>query len=145
MFRSSITQARCKKKKISIKNFFSKYNKIRRKLRIYLHLLKKSLMENFIFLCSGRVQYKTNSQFKAFLWLWPTTTSWNIWLPVTEELLSQCVTTGGPYIHILREVLQYSPVDATFPIHYSILETITMSCTYNNHSLYQADYVYKQV
>ena len=37
------------KMKFSIKDFFSKYDKIRRKLRILSHLLKKSLMENFIF------------------------------------------------------------------------------------------------
>ena len=35
--------------KFSIKDFFSKCDRIRRKLRIWLHLLKKSLMENFIF------------------------------------------------------------------------------------------------
>ena len=35
--------------KFSIKNFFSKYDEIRRKLQIWSHLLKKSLMENFIF------------------------------------------------------------------------------------------------
>ena len=33
----------------SIKDFFSKCDQIRRKLRIWSHLLKKSLMENFIF------------------------------------------------------------------------------------------------
>ena len=33
----------------SIKDFFSKCDQIRRKLRIWLHLLKKFLMENFIF------------------------------------------------------------------------------------------------
>ena len=37
------------KMKFSIKDFFSKFNQIRRFLRIWLHLLKKSLMENFIF------------------------------------------------------------------------------------------------
>ena len=37
------------KKKLTIKDFFSKYDQIRRKLRISPHLLKKSLMENFIF------------------------------------------------------------------------------------------------
>ena len=42
------------KMKFSIKDFFSKYEQIRRKLRIWSHLLKKSLMENFIFLCSDR-------------------------------------------------------------------------------------------
>ena len=35
--------------KFSIKDFFSKFDQIHRKLRIWLHLLKKSLMENFIF------------------------------------------------------------------------------------------------
>ena len=35
--------------KFSIKDVFSKCDQIRRKLRIWLHLLKKSLMENFIF------------------------------------------------------------------------------------------------
>ena len=35
--------------KFSIKDFFSKCDQIRRKLRIWSHLLKKSLMQNFIF------------------------------------------------------------------------------------------------
>ena len=35
--------------KISIKNFFSKYDQIRSFQRILSHLVKKSLMENFIF------------------------------------------------------------------------------------------------
>ena len=35
--------------KFSIKDFFSKCDQIRSKLRIWPNLLKKSLMENFIF------------------------------------------------------------------------------------------------
>ena len=35
--------------KISIKDIFSKYDQIHRKLRIWSHLLKKSLMENLTF------------------------------------------------------------------------------------------------
>ena len=35
--------------KFPIKDFFSKCDQIRRKLRIWLHLLKESLIENFIF------------------------------------------------------------------------------------------------
>ena len=35
--------------KFSIKDFFSKCDQIRRKLRIWSHILKKSLMANFIF------------------------------------------------------------------------------------------------
>ena len=37
------------KMKFSIKDFFSKCAQIHRKLRIWSHLLEKSLMENFIF------------------------------------------------------------------------------------------------
>ena len=35
--------------KFSIKDFFSKYDQIGWKLRIWSHILKKSLMQNFIF------------------------------------------------------------------------------------------------
>ena len=42
------------KMKLSVKEFFSKYEQILRKLRIWSHLLKKSLLENFIFLLNGR-------------------------------------------------------------------------------------------
>ena len=35
--------------KFSIKDFFSKCDQIRRKLRIWSHLLNESVMENFIF------------------------------------------------------------------------------------------------
>ena len=38
-----------KKMKFSIKDFFSKCHQIRRKLRFWSYLLKKSLMENIIF------------------------------------------------------------------------------------------------
>ena len=37
------------KMKFSIKDFFSKCNQIQSFLRIWSHLIKKSLMENFIF------------------------------------------------------------------------------------------------
>ena len=39
----------CTKMKFSIKDFFSKCDQIHRKLRIWSHLLVKSLMEKFIF------------------------------------------------------------------------------------------------
>ena len=38
--------------KISIKDFFIKCDQIRRNQRIWSHLLKKSFMEKFHFLCS---------------------------------------------------------------------------------------------
>ena len=43
--------------KFSIKDFFSRCYQIRRKLRIWSHFLKKSLMENFAFLCSMFKKY----------------------------------------------------------------------------------------
>ena len=46
----NISQIRtAQKMKFSIKDFFSKCDQIRMKLRIWSHLLKKSLMKNFIF------------------------------------------------------------------------------------------------
>ena len=38
--------------RFSIKDFFIKYDQIPTFLRIWSNLLKKSLMENFIFLCN---------------------------------------------------------------------------------------------
>ena len=43
----------CTKNKVFLSNFFSKCDQIRRFLRIWSHLLKKFLMENFIF-CAVR-------------------------------------------------------------------------------------------
>ena len=42
------------KMQFSIMDLFSKCDQIRRKLWIWSHLLKKSFMKNFIFLCSGK-------------------------------------------------------------------------------------------
>ena len=47
------------KMKFSIKDFFSKCDQIRRKLPIWSHLLKKSLIENFIF-CAVLDMLKVN-------------------------------------------------------------------------------------
>ena len=47
--------------KFSMQDFFSKCDQIRRKLRTWSHLLKKSFMENFIFVeCNklGLIYYK---------------------------------------------------------------------------------------
>ena len=41
------------KMKFSIKGFFSKWDQIRSFLRIWSHLLKKSLMEDFVFCAVG--------------------------------------------------------------------------------------------
>ena len=41
----------------SITNFFSKCDQIRRKIRIWSHLLKKSVMKNFFFCAVGVAHY----------------------------------------------------------------------------------------
>ena len=47
------------KMKFSVKEFFSKCDQIRRKLRIWSHLLKNSLMENFI-VCAVYISLRSN-------------------------------------------------------------------------------------
>ena len=54
------------KMKFSIKDFFSKYDQICRKMRIWSHLLKKSSVENFIF-CAVHSEKNTRRHCN-FLW-----------------------------------------------------------------------------
>ena len=49
-FPSQVAQNTAQKMKFSIKDFFNKSDQIRSFLRIWSPVLKKSLMENFIFL-----------------------------------------------------------------------------------------------
>ena len=51
--------------KFSIKDFFSKCDQIRWYLQIWSHLLKKSLMENFIFcvVFGARESYSTTTEY----------------------------------------------------------------------------------
>ena len=51
-----------KKIKLSIEYFFSECDQVRRKLHIWSHLLKKSLMQNFGFFCSDL--YKISGHFQ---------------------------------------------------------------------------------
>ena len=56
------------KMKFSIMNFFSKCDQIRRNLRIWSHLLKKFLTENFIFCAEFRIisRVETSVNFHHF-------------------------------------------------------------------------------
>ena len=65
---SSNTNVTAQKMKFFIKDFFSKCNQTRSFLRIWSHLLKKSLMENLVFgaVCSRfHARKNHNSQFHA--------------------------------------------------------------------------------
>ena len=53
--------------KFSIKNFFSKRDQIRSFLWIWSHLLKKSLMENFISYAVLLTVYRQKKMFLGFL------------------------------------------------------------------------------
>ena len=53
MNRSSHLKVTAQKLKFSIKDFFSEYDQIHSFLPIWSHLLKKSLMKNFIFCAVG--------------------------------------------------------------------------------------------
>ena len=57
------------KMKFSIKDFLSKRDQIRRNLRIWSHLLKKSSMENFIF-CAVKenIRVALNKSGCSFIW-----------------------------------------------------------------------------
>ena len=51
--------------KFSIKDFLSKYDEIHSFLRIYSHLLKKSLMENFIFWAVYKIETLSLHKFSS--------------------------------------------------------------------------------
>ena len=59
----SLAGTTVQKMKFSIKDFFSKCVQICRNLRIWSYLLKKSLMENFIF-CAGTLRKSCKKSFE---------------------------------------------------------------------------------
>ena len=70
------TSSTAHKMQFSIKDFISKCDQIRRKLRVWSHLLKKSLMENCIFVwCSLKT---TNISLNTAFWQtsFPATTAY---------------------------------------------------------------------
>ena len=91
--------------KFSIKNFFSKCDQIRRKLQIWSHLLKKSLMENsffvqwispdnylysFLFCLETSCSVKNNldrNVLKSFLrsYHWDFSLGWGIWIAAWKK------------------------------------------------------------
>ena len=55
------------KMKFSMKDFFSKCDQIRRTMRIWSHLLKKSLTDNFIFYAGTNFKRSSSSMFNWVL------------------------------------------------------------------------------
>ena len=80
----------CEKMNCSVKNLFSKCEHISIKLRIYLHLLKKYLTENFIFCVANIIGFTTESckfLFKPNFQFLVYFTSINTWHRLVSSLL----------------------------------------------------------
>ena len=71
------------KMKFSIKDLFSKFDQILRKLRIWSHLLKKYLMENFIFCAVCSAAILTN-----FIFISPFILMFSIILQIFQQINS---------------------------------------------------------
>ena len=69
--------------KFSIKDLFSKFDQILRKLRIWSHLLKKYLMENFIFCAVCSAAILTN-----FIFISPFILMFSIILQIFRQIIS---------------------------------------------------------
>ena len=94
------------KGKFSMKNFFSKCDQIRRKLRIWSHLLKKSLVTNFIFCAAMSMSHHVNEEHILKVALLGTLThdkavdTWEIVLNLYVEFSNLC--------NVLENVLLFS-------------------------------------
>ena len=75
------TSRTAQKMKFSINYFFSKCDQIPRKLRIWSHFLKKSLMENFIF-CVVSMRLDNDISFENTRW---NTQLYNKWIFVMKN------------------------------------------------------------
>ena len=85
--------------KLSVKNFFGKCDQICRDLRIWSHLLRNSLMQNFIF-CTGTFEMNlwTNSfcqeelffNIKKLVFFWPLLNIFAETRPPTKEGTKDC-------------------------------------------------------
>ena len=80
--------------KFFIKDFFSKCDQIRRKLRIWSHLLKKSLVENFIFCAVFNTIPHNELHFSI--------ATWNLEVSREQLLLGSVLSSLQVYIYQLR-------------------------------------------
>ena len=97
--------------KFSIKNFFSKCDQILRKLRIWSHLLKKFLMENFTF-CA--VSVVLNNQLLGFSllfsdWLVPTL-KLPIFIMALKHIQHFGYWTEHPWLDVCRHLIFHHPL-----------------------------------
>ena len=90
-----------RKMKFSIKDFFSKCDQIRRNLRIWSHLPKKSLMENFIFLYSTNLSFLNNIFSKFELEYKHPRKPIQIWNKVFARFYTHTISNSAPSLWYL--------------------------------------------
>ena len=81
--------------------------------------------------CNSTTCLAVNSLIGTPLRLQPATTSWDIWIPFTEELLPHYITARSHRINIPRESPSIFSCSYNFSIYYCQLEPVTMTCDYD--------------
>ena len=105
-----------KKMKFSIKDFLSKYDQIRSFLRISSHLLKKPLMENFIFV----QEYTLQNWFKVTVM--PTYHCESFKSHQAEQRCHNIVTASDLHLHNIRKM---KGVDVVIPSLLNLCTTLS--------------------
>ena len=97
--------------KFAIKNFFSKYDQIRRELRIWSDLLKKSLMENFIFWVVQEISREGDMHISQYSFFRCTLFEKIVFLPY---LFIACGSSPGIFLHYI--LFQKNPAVLCLPL-----------------------------
>ena len=106
--------------KFSIKYLFNNCNQTRRELRIWSHLLKKSLLENFIFCavcCSSTEQLELKKLIQYLLW----TVDGCLVKPVQDRLCQRYYYIKDTEIYLVRWVHNKNNATAIICMHRNVL------------------------
>ena len=102
------------KMKFSTKDFFGGCDQIRKNLRIWSHLLKKPLVENFIF-CAvvfwGIGKLGENIFDPSIVDIW-----WVLNTPL-DRVLDQTQTPSSIHLTMQKPWMQYQPINSWIPSH----------------------------
>ena len=97
----SLVDFTSQKMKFSIKGFFGKCDQIRRKLQIWSHSPKKSIMENFIFCAVFDVEMQiTSCKFKTKVHVLVIDITVHFLLEANKHILINAFKSGYPYFYI---------------------------------------------
>ena len=113
--------------KFSIKFFISKCDQICRKLQIWSHLLKKSSMENFVFLCSDMddiykiiEEYNPNKKRKILI--------------LFDDMIADMLNNKKPNLTVIELFIRRRKLNISFvfiaKFHFAVPKNITVSSTH---------------